>query len=156
MIHLGFTGTRHGLTDEQRLRVLLLVHDLAYGHALTAHHGLCVGADAEFHDMVRAVAHAVPAYAIIGHPGPDWPSGKLCAAVECDQLLAPLPHMKRNSAIVAASHVMIAAPFEDEPQPRGGTWATIGMARRALRQGKLRDLCVVGRGGELLDHARWP
>ncbi len=51
--------------------------------------------------------------------------------------------------------IMIAAPFENEPQKRGGTWATIGMARRALKAGTLGKLYVVGRGGELLRHEEW-
>lgn len=62
----------------------------------------------------------------------------------------------RNAAIVAAAQILIAAPLQDEPQRRGGTWATIGVARRALRDGKLRALYVVGRDGQMLDHSRWP
>lgn len=153
-MHVGFTGTRRGMSPAQHARVTLEIDrlgDIDIGFA--THHGLCVGADEEFHYIVRVL----PRVRIVGHPGPDWPTGELCARItDCDEVLAPAPYMRRNAAIVAASQVMIAAPYEDVPQPRGGTWATIGMARRALRDGKLRELYVVGRSGELLDHTRWP
>ena len=61
--------------------------------------------------------------------------------------------MRRNADIVAASRVMLAAPYEDTPQPRGGTWGTIAMARKALAAGKLDRLIVVGRDGRLLEPA---
>lgn len=160
--HIGFTGTRHGMSTEQRDAVDAIVAEM-FG-AVTAHHGLCVGADEEFQAITR-----VRGIDVIGHPGPDWPHGDLCARVVCLDVLDPLPHMKRNAAIVAASSIMIAAPHEPEPQPcggtwgtelarpptRGGTWATIGMARKALRAGKLQRLYVVGRNGQLMDHERW-
>lgn len=148
-MHIGFTGTRHGMSGRQFSRVTREVERLATGDVV-AHHGLCVGADAEFHRLMRRFDGAE----IDGHPGPD---GHLRAQdVLCDWVHDPAPYMARNADIVAASHVMIAAPYEDTPQPRGGTWATIKMARAALAAGKLRELIVVGRGGELLDQAAWP
>lgn len=149
-MHIGFTGTRFGMTEPQRRSVADRIDLLA--DIRCAHHGLCVGADAEFHEICRA--RAIP---VAGHPGPDWPSGELCARIDsCSSMFERAGHMKRNSAIVAAVQIMIAAPYENEPQARGGTWATIGMARRALRRGTLKELYVVGRDGSLLDHTRWP
>ena len=152
-IHLGFSGTRHFASDPQLSTVRELVIALRFWAPLVAHHGLCVGADEQFHGVCREPDILAE---VIGHPGPDWPDGEFCAYTICGRTLDPLPHMKRNAAIVAASHIMIAAPFENTPQPRGGTWATIGMARKALRAGKLRALYVVGREGQLLEHEEWP
>lgn len=157
MIRIGFTGTRYGLASPQRVALFDLIDKLLLrtGKGITlpciAHHGLCLGGDDEFHDVMRTL----PGARTVGHPGPDWPDGKWCSQALCDETLARQPYMVRNAAIVAAVEVMIAAPLQDEPA-RGGTWATVGMARRALRAGKLRELYVIGRDGQLLDHARWP
>lgn len=149
-LHIGFTGTRHGMSQHQSRRVADIL-DEVNAPGLTAHHGLCVGADEDFHAICRERRIDV-----VGHPGPDWPDGPLCAYTICGHTTAPLPHMKRNAAIVAASNIVIAAPYENDPQRRGGTWATIGMARKALKRGTLRKLYVVGWNGELLQHERWP
>ncbi len=57
--------------------------------------------------------------------------------------------MRRNADIVNESTVMIAAPFEDVEQTSGGTWRTIGMARK-----KLRPLVIVWRDGHVT-RERW-
>lgn len=151
-LHIGITATRHGMSMLQLARVVVLAHDLTTGNPFTAHHGLCVGGDEEFHRIVRPL----PLSHIVGHPGPDWPNGALCARItDCDEVLDPMPYAKRNRAMVNASQVMIAAPYEPTPQPRGGTWMTIGMAQQALRRGLLRELYVVGRDGVLMDHGAW-
>jgi len=41
--------------------------------------------------------------------------------------------MKRNKAIVAEAHVMLAAPRDMTEQQYGGTWKTIGMTRKAKK-----------------------
>jgi hypothetical protein len=152
-LHIGFTGTRFGMSEAQRSMVrhlvegLVLMRPTAY-ETVAAHHGMCVGADAEFHAICRALGASV-----IGHPGPP---GEWSADLICDEMLEPTNHMRRNAAIVAASSIMIAAPRENTPQPRGGTWATIGMARRELRRLKLGVLHVVDREGRLMDHKEWP
>lgn len=127
----------------QDIAVLRLVNGLHAEHDLAVHHGCCVGADADFH----SICHDLD-LVIVGHPGPDYPDGNLCArGLTFTALRDPTPHMKRNLAIVNASSIMIAAPFEDTEQQRGGTWATIRMARKAAHRPKLY---VVGRNGALL------
>lgn len=157
LLHIEFTGTRRGMTQSQLDVVVRLVRDSGASYA---HHGCCVGADQQFHIVARAAG-----IWIVGHPGPGWPNGPLCARVICDEVCESAPYGIRNRAIVDAasyseenlrSHgVVIAAPYEDTPQPRGGTWSTILMALRALRAGKIKALHVVGRDGQLLDHTRW-
>ena len=104
-----------------------------------AHHGDCVGADAEFHDLCRDEPHSF----IVVHPGPvdDLPNQ---AGRIGDERRAAFPHMRRNKNIVLASTVLLAAPFELTQQPYGGTWRTIDMARKAKR-----PLAIVSRDGAM-------
>lgn len=152
-LHVGFTGTRHGMSEPQRHAVADRLTALADIHRvpIVAHHGCCIGADEDFHAIARERG-----WRVIGHPGPDWPSGELCAYTICGETVDPDPYMVRNQAIVDVAHVMIATPLEARPQRRGGTWSTIRMACRALRDGKLRELHVIGRDGRPLDHGAWP
>ena len=160
MIHIGFTGTRDGMSSDQLREVTRLAHELSRGHSVIAHHGCCVGSDAEFHRVLRRENAFM-----VGHPALGWPNGKLCAAVLCDFVEDPAPPMTRNQAIVDAVSLchdagrdpghLIATPLCGTRQRRSGTWATIRMALRSLRAGRLRELYVVGRDGELLDHSGW-
>lgn len=152
MIHIGFTGTREGMSQPQLDALRDLLDETLGLNGFTAHHGDCVGADEQFHALCREPRGGQ--VTIHGHPGPE--GGRFRAYCNCDTLSQPDHYMKRNAAIVAASQIVIAAPLQDEPQPKGGTWATIRMALRALRRGTLRELYVVGRDGVELDHARWP
>lgn len=134
---IGFTGTRHGMTPSQREAVAAIVEEVARGAAFGAHHGDCVGVDAEFHDLCRQN----PLGVIAVHPGPldDLPNQ---AGRVGDSQHEPFPHMRRNKNIVMMSTVMIAAPFEPVEQSHGGTWRTVKMARKAKR-----PLVIVWRDG---------
>lgn len=162
-LRIGFTGTCHGLSAPQLRTVADKLQDIADIHRvpIVAHHGCCVGADAEFHALCRERQ-----FRIIGHPGPHWPWGDLCARqLDCDYFYGPRPYMDRNQMIINAvsldheddrsAGIMIAAPYEMEMQPRGGTWSTVRMALKALRRGVLRELVVVGRDGQVLRHEEW-
>lgn len=123
VFNLGFTGTRHGMSDLQWNRVAAMVGGL-YGWRgpFVAHHGDCVGADSEFHWICRWSASDAT---IEIHPGP---SGDVARQAGCDGDVRHegKPHMARNADIVTASHAMIAAPRE----ATGGTVGTINIARR--------------------------
>ena len=85
--HIGFTGTRHGMTPGQRAAVAQLIAELASGVGFTAHHGDCVGAGAEFHDLCRAHAGS-----FIGiHRGPLGDVEHQAGCVG-DEQREPLPH----------------------------------------------------------------
>lgn len=149
MIHVGFTGTRHGMTFQQihNVRVLLVClkqwrTDRTESATLTCHHGDCVGADAKFHEIARAMGGT----RLVGHLPVDESHRAFCMF---DEAREPLTHMKRNREIVRASQFMIATPFEAVEQERGGTWATIRMARKAKV-----PIAVVTPAGPLLDS--WP
>lgn len=137
MIHIGFTGTRQGMTQNQSRRVAELADDIAGGRPVIAHHGCCVGSDADFH----AICHE-RRWHVVGHPATGWPHAPYCARVICDEVADPLPFLSRNADIVDAVcdedvyGVMFAAPYESTMQRRGGTWSTIRMALRARRSGE--------------------
>lgn len=121
--HIGFTGTRHGMTPAQIERVCGVV-DYLYSTRgwLIGHHGDCVGADAEFHALMHVRAHRLAI-----HPGPI---GAMSAGCVGDERHEPKSHLRRNADIVAAVSFMIAAPPTEEPQDRGGTWWTIKHAHK--------------------------
>lgn len=123
---VGFTGTRFGMTKEQKVRMSSLVPRADFYH-----HGDCVGADADFHNIVRYLCHDFNHDGqIVGHLPVDTTHRAFCTF---DETRDPLPHMKRNKAIVTESDVMLACPSTMEEQQFGGTWATIRMARKAKK-----------------------
>lgn len=119
---LGFTGTRKGLTLLQRCTLEDLVASL---EVTEFHHGLCIGADAFAHELVRRLH---PAAEIHGHA---CTLENQQAPLKVDVLHVPKPPLERNRDIVAASRMMLATPGTNEEQLRSGTWATVRYARRA-------------------------
>lgn len=117
---IGFTGTRHGMTEAQAYEVRDLVMHV---HKDTldeckAHHGDCVGADAEFDEMCESLG-----IFRIAHPPIDPKLRAFCAA---EVILDPLPYHERNREIVQNAALMIAAPNTRQEVKRGsGTWSTI-------------------------------
>lgn len=124
---LSFTGTRQGLTDAQHATLAARLARVNPEHAV-AHHGACVGADAEFDALcasfgIPRTAH--PAFEL-GHP--------MRAACEAEVVLPVAPIWTRNAAIVQAAvdaprGVLLACPAEETEQPTGGTWGTARLAR---------------------------
>lgn len=118
--NFGFTGTRHGMTEAQKASLRNFLVDSS-GHF---HHGDCIGADAESHDIADECG-----YAIVIHP-PTNHSGRAWKAVPLHMMRPERPYMARNKEIVLETTALIATPFEMEEQPRGGTWSTVRMARK--------------------------
>jgi len=91
-----------------------------------AHHDDCVGADTEFHNLIRLF----PQGKIIG---PDFPeSDAQRANNKCDEV-RPVPKsgpLKRNRNIVDEVDLMLATPLPDNEILRSGTWSTIRYAGR--------------------------
>ena len=145
MIHVGFTGTRHGMTEAQKSAVFNLVSDLAHVDNLTTHHGDCIGADAEFHNISCLLATR-----LVVHPPVD--ESHRAFVKDAHEWRAACTHFARNRAIVLESTVMIATPYEAKRQMRGGTWYTIS---RAMLSGKPLAL-VLPTGGVVYDGGAWP
>lgn len=104
MLSIGFTGTRHGMTPAQWHAVRRLVEDWSSGSAFDAHHGDCIGADAEFHAICETFCgHALVAV----HPGPVNDRARQAGCVGVYRL-PNKTHMARNAAIITASSAIIA------------------------------------------------
>lgn len=124
---LGFTGTQKGLKEIQREKlgsvlVFLLEHESIEDNEF--HHGDCIGADEEFHEMLVGFreVNLIPLEIII-HP-PINPKKR--ANCQDGTVLPEKDYIDRNHDIVDVSMVMIACPFEMiERKMYSGTWATI-------------------------------
>lgn len=133
LLRVGFTGTQNGMNTAQRARFVAELHALHFGREVEFHHGDCIGADADAHDLVRALD---PGIRIVLHPPAittkrAWKQG--------DDVLPAKPYLDRNRDIVDACEVLIACPKETEETLRSGTWATIRYARAV---GKPRVLLI--------------
>lgn len=132
MIVWGYTGTQAGMSERQWDA---LIAEFEAGRPDEAHHGDCIGGDAEFHAM--CIHFGVPH--IVIHPPSDPKKRAFCAdrqAVQTEEvgvkvtLLPERPYLDRNHDVVDAvgrpdvTGRMFAAPKEMEEQVRSGTWAT--------------------------------
>jgi len=138
MSTVGFTGTRSGMTPEQRRAVGALLAVLKPERVV---HGDCIGADDDFDWLcsLRGIARGIrPCTA------PDSLRAH-CERNGATALALPERPMMRNRHIVDDADVMIACPPTRQRIKSGsGTWATIGFAERALRK-----LFVVYPDGEI-------
>lgn len=115
IVRVGFTGTRAGMTRAQQETVFLLLIGCE-----VLHHGDCIGADAEAHELVKGAR-------IVIHPPEDDRYRAFCA--EASRVLPTKPYLERNHDIVDACDILIAAPRTEQEERRSGTWATIRYAR---------------------------
>ena len=122
-LHVGFTGTKRGMTREQKHR---LQKFLTVKAPHEFHHGDCVGADAEAHHI--AFVYGAD---IVVHPPTN--TSKMANCKNATRL-PPKPYIERNHDIVDAVDVVVAAPGERDEQLRSGTWATIRYARKQGKQ----------------------
>lgn len=115
---VGFTGTRHGMTEAQIATFLTLLPE----YCGPFHHGDCKGADAQASDLASQWR------LVISHPPTDE---KLRAFTPWSTVVLPSkPYIERNHDIVDACDVLIGCPGEMTEQLRSGTWATIRYARK--------------------------
>ena len=117
---VGFTGTQKGMTARQKTDFADWLPRL---DALQFHHGDCIGADAEAHDVaddlgVVTVIH--PPIIMVKRAFKDG-----------DTILPSKEYLERNHDIVEVADILIACPSGPE-ELRSGTWATI---RYAMKRG---------------------
>ena len=120
---VGFTGTRQGMSKRQLDYFSQCIAMLVSHHLVEFHHGDCIGADAEAHQVILNHGGKI----IIHPPASD----RLRAFCYSPIILAPKDYIARNHDIVGAVDFMYAAPETDEPPSnlRGkGTWSTIKYA----------------------------
>jgi hypothetical protein len=138
-IRLGFTGTQlrpketpSGMTDAQKrgLTVRLQAAVKKYGPGnVEFHHGDCIGADAEAHEIAVSI---LGVDAIWIHPGSN---SQKRAHKWSPHILPPDDNLDRNRTMVRVTDGMIAAPRTMVEQFRGsGTWMTIREARNRQKK----------------------
>lgn len=126
---IGFTGSRHGMTDEQKSTLTTL---FSLTTAKEFHHGDCVGADGEAHDIVRSFESGIIIHV---RPGPY----QMVRALKRGDVKHPeKSYFARNRDIVDSADFMFATPNSFEEQAHGGTWYTIRYARKTKT-----SLCII-------------
>lgn len=126
---VGFTGTHEGMTQHQVTQFLRFLGK--HRHEITEfHHGDCVGADADAHDVVEV---AFGNEIIYIHPPSD---PKKRAWKKSPHIARPRPYLERDQKIVDVCDVLVGAP-KSLTRPgslRGqGTWTTITRAEKVGR-----------------------
>lgn len=126
---VGFTGTQVGMTRKQIDNLRAQLPHLMIGTApFEFHHGDCIGADAEAHEVALACG-----YEIVIHP-PEYESKRaFCSGAA--SVKPPRPYLERNHDIVNAADVLIAAPRTLQEEVRSGTWATVRYWKKTGKQG---------------------
>ena len=119
---IGFTGTQTGMTSFQKRTFKLILESL---DVTEFHHGDCIGADAEAHDLAEMLG-----FKTVSHP-PIKENKR--AFKMADVLLEAKDYLIRNHDIVDACTVMIATPKEKLEVMRSGTWATVRYSRKKNR-----------------------
>lgn len=132
---VGFTGTQLGASPEQLACVKLLLATL---QARKVHHGLCIGADVQFHHIARECG-----LWIVGHPCNL--EHKQATNLQCDELRPIKRPIVRNHDIVDSTQCLIATPRQDFEVLRSGTWATVRYAHSIGRR-----VYLIARDGRML------
>lgn len=118
---VGFTGTRNGLNNDQKVQI---IEFLKHTNVTEVHHGDCVGADADFHDICQQFDSSIK---IVIHPPID---SKLRAYKHGSITHRERPYLDRNQDIVNACDILIACPKDTVEEQRSGTWFTIRYAKK--------------------------
>jgi hypothetical protein len=139
MIAVGFSGRSDGMNPLQKEKIRQELKHCWERGARHAHHGDCIGGDAEFHELATDIG-----YQMHVHPPDNAVKRAFCNG---DVMYPPKPYRRRNQDIVDNSEVLLAAPEgEEERYPRSGTWMTVRMGLRA----RSCYVIVYGPEGEIL------
>jgi hypothetical protein len=130
-MYLGFTGTREGMTDYQldEVRNFIDIHASVHKTLVEAHHGDCVGSDADFHGICQEFE--VP---IFIHPPLNAKFRAFCKG--SSHTFETQEYLRRNRAIVYMADFLLATPLVMVPSKlgKGGTWYTIRYAQKCGRK----------------------
>ena len=146
-LKIGFTGTRSGMTIDQSNSLRRKLSSGPQGTTWTMfsefHHGDCVGADEEAHDMMRVLlAKNWPLRVdIVIHPPKLFSFRAGCGMNDEEtmgggsvKILGAKDYLARDRDIVNATDMLIACPAGmDDVRGVGGTWYTIRYAREKVR-----------------------
>lgn len=123
---IGFTGTRAGMTREQKFAVLEILRDY---DRFILRHGNAIGADEQVHTMVElfwpgTLIYCYPSTLVTTQSWRDRSNSPLAIWRE------PKDPLVRNKDIVDESKVLIATPHYTREERRSGTWHAIRYARK--------------------------
>ena len=127
---LSVTATQDAVTVPQLCAMVETMEDYWKRGYRNLRHGDCVGGDAVFHCIGRALG-----FHIIVHP-PENASKR--AFMRGDFSHHPMPYLIRNDVIARKADDVLAAPKTMDEEQRSGTWATI---RYAWHHGKAVQVC---------------
>lgn len=126
-MNVGFTGTREGMTINQRSQFWAW---LEKQDCDVFRHGACVGAD----EQAAVIADRLtPRPTVFAHPCDLTGLVSREAVRVSDELDAPQRPLDRNRTIVDGCDVLAACPKGPE-ELRSGTWACVRYARRVGRR----------------------
>lgn len=135
---LGFTGTQYGMTDQQKRGLKYILIGIFYAADIRqAHHGDCIGADAEFHQIISSYINThlcmrnsnKSLIDIKIHPPIIETKRAFCQPGSYDEILPAKDYLPRNMDIAKASDIILATPKEMKEVVRSGTWTTIRYGR---------------------------
>ena len=118
---IGFTGTRKGMTFEQKKQLVKYLLTVSK-HDKEFHHGDCIGADAEAHRIAVQCG-----FSIYKHPPEDDSYRAYCFLGDEYE---PKEYLARNKDIVNTTDVLIATPKSNKEEIRSGTWSTVRYAEK--------------------------
>lgn len=146
-MNIGFTGTRDGMSEAQYRWTKRLVYHYLGKYATTFfHHGCCVGADAQAHQIVEIMkSDGLVPIEIVAHPPVH--SKWRAHLRNIDDERKRKPYLERNKDIVDECDRLIACPAGPEEQ-RSGTWATIRYARK-----RRKPITIVWRNGTVTEES---
>jgi hypothetical protein len=130
--NIGFTGTRNGMTEEQKSTLTFLLW-LFHEPGNMYIHGDCIGGDEEFHMLVKKM-DSKASMMIFPPLDPKFRAWKYGMVQPEDEYLA------RNRRIVSVSNTLIGAPKNFTDIARSGTWYTIRHAKKIKSENKTRRL----------------
>lgn len=132
-MNIGFTGTRHSLTQQQAFALNNVLLELWVNPDTEFHHGACKGADS----WAGTEAWGLN-YHVVSHPGKSAHGGDnewLCdiALEHSCEVRETKAHFARNRDIVDQTDLLIACQGYMEPitqATKGGTAYTVNYARK--------------------------
>lgn len=130
---IGMTGNRNGISQHALVELNKILES---NNVSEAHHGDCIGADTNFHNVCKSLN--IP---IIIHPPDNDSQRSFC---ESDTIREPKPYLVRNRDIVNECDILIAFPATKDEVLRSGTWSTV---RYAVKKNKM--IMIVFPDGEI-------
>lgn len=119
-LEISFTGSRTGMTDQQKLAV----DEKLVGKPSQVNHGDCIGADAEFHQIMYKKWE--DNLRIDTFPGHIERYRAFCQPARVHRSRNTL---ERNRLIVMLAEVLVTTPKSEQEKISSGTWYTMEYAQ---------------------------